>query len=60
MTVQGESGDPWDVYWTETTKLKGDIRPQELRDGDSVHFDFVEKDGRKWLTEIRRTKKAER
>jgi len=23
-----------------------------------VHFDFVEKDGKKWVTELRRTSKA--
>ena len=60
MTVQGESGDQWELYGTETTKPTGDITPQELREGGSVHFDFVEKDGRKWLTEIRRTKKGDR
>ena len=58
MTVQGEKGDTWDFYWTETTKLKNHLTIGELREGDSVHFDFVEKDGRKLLTELRRTHKA--
>jgi len=59
MTIQGENGDQWDLYWTETTKLKGDVTVQELREGDSVHFDYVERDGKKWVTELRRTRRAE-
>ena len=58
LTIQGEKGDSWDVYWTETTKLKHKLTFGELREGDSVHFDFVEKDGKKWVTELRRTSKA--
>ncbi len=58
MTIQGENGDTWDVYWTETTKLKNNLTIGELRDGDSVHFDFVEKDGRMLLTELQRTHRA--
>ena len=59
MTVQGEEGDQWTLYWTETTKLKGDVTATELKAGDSVHFDFVEKDGKMWVTELRRTHKAD-
>jgi Cu/Ag efflux protein CusF len=58
LTVQGEKGDTWDLFWTETTKLKHDLTFAELRPGDSVHFDFIEKDGKKWVTELRRTGKA--
>ena len=58
LTVQGEKGDTWDLFWTETTKLKHELTFAELRPGDSVHFDFVEKDGKKWVTELRRTGKA--
>ncbi len=58
LTVQGERGDTWDLYWTETTKLKNHLTIGELREGDSVHFDFVDKEGRKLLTELRRTHKA--
>jgi hypothetical protein len=57
MTVAGEKNDEWTLYWTETTKLKGVTAP-ELAVGDSVHFDYVEKDGKMWLTELRRTHKA--
>ena len=57
MTVAGEKNDEWTLYWTETTKLKGVTVP-ELQVGDSVHFDYTEKDGRMWLTELRRTHKA--
>ena len=59
MTVQGEKGDQWTLYWTETTKLKGDVTATELKPGDSVHFDYVEKDGKMWVTELRRTHKAD-
>ncbi len=58
MTVQGEKGDTWDLYWTETTKLKNNLTVGELREGDSVHFDFVKKDGRMLLPELRRTHTA--
>ena len=58
LTVQGEKGDSWELYLTETTKLKNKLTFGELREGDSVHFDFIEKDGKKWVTELRRTHKA--
>ena len=58
LTVQGEKGDSWDVYLTETSKLKNKLTFGELREGDSVHFDFVERDGKKFVTELHRTSKA--
>jgi len=58
LMVQGEKDDQWTLYWTETTKLKGDLTIQEVKVGDKVHFEFTEKDGKKWLTELRRTDKA--
>jgi hypothetical protein len=57
MSVQGEKNDQWTLYWTESTKLD-DVTVQELQVGDEVHFDYVEKDGKKWLTELKRTEKA--
>jgi len=59
MTIQGERGDTWELCWTETTKLKNRLTFGELREGDSVHFDFVEKEGKMWLTELRRTGRAQ-
>src|SRR5215475_1390942 len=44
MTVRGEKGDEWTLYWDNTTKFKKDLAPSELREGDSIHFDYVEKD----------------
>ncbi len=58
ITVQGEHGDSWTMGWDDTTKMKHNLTFQELQVGDSVHFDYVEKDGRMWVTEIRRTHKA--
>jgi Cu/Ag efflux protein CusF len=58
LAVQGDKDDQWTLSWTETTKLKGDVTVQELKVGDKIHFEFVEKDGRKWLTELKRTDKA--
>ncbi len=58
MVVQGEKDDTWTLYWTETTKLKGDLTVPELKVGDKVHFDFTKKDDRMWLTELKRTDKA--
>jgi Cu/Ag efflux protein CusF len=58
ITVQGEKNDQWTLYWTESTKLKGDLAIEEVKVGDKVHFDFVDKDGKMWLTELKRTDKA--
>ena len=58
LTIQGEKNDTWTLYWTETTKLKGDLAIQEVKVGDKVHFEFAEKDGKMWLTELKRTDKA--
>jgi len=60
MVVLGEKGDEWSLYWDDTTKFKNNLAPSELREGDKVHFDFVEKDGKMWITELRRTHKADR
>jgi hypothetical protein len=60
MVVQGEKGDQWTLFWDDTTKFKSGLTPNELRQGDKVHFDFIEKDGKMWVTELRRTKKADR
>lgn len=57
LVVAGEKNDEWTLYWTETTKLK-DVTVPELSVGDSVHFDYAEKDGKMWVTELRRTHKA--
>lgn len=60
MVVHGEKGDQWNLYWTETTKLKNGLTFGELKSGDKVHFDYLEKDGKMWVTELRRTAKADR
>ena len=60
MVVKGEHGDEWTLYWDATTKFKHDVEPSMLKAGDSVHFDFVEKNGKMWLTELRRTHKADK
>ena len=60
LSVQGDKDDQWTLYWTESTKVKGDVTVQELQVGDKVHFDFMEKDGKKWLTEVHRTGKADK
>lgn len=57
LVVAGEHNDEWTLYWTETTKLK-DVTVPELQVGDSIHFDYTEKDGKMWVTELRRTHKA--
>jgi hypothetical protein len=59
MVVQGEKGDQWDLYWTETTKFQGGLTATELRPGDKVEFEFIERDGRMWATKIDREKKAD-
>ena len=58
LVVQGEKGDQWELYWTDTTKLKNNLIVEDLKVGDSVHFDYIDKDGQKLLTELNRTKMA--
>jgi len=58
MSVQGDKDDQWTLYWTATTKLKGDLTIEEVKVGDKVHFEFADKDGKMWLTELKRTDKA--
>jgi hypothetical protein len=59
MVVQGDKDDTWTLYWTESTKLSGNLTVPELKVGDKVHFEFTEKDGKMWLTKIDRTDKAD-
>lgn len=60
MVVQGDKDDQWTLAWTQTTKLKGDVTLPEIKVGDSVHFDYMEKDGQMWLTELKRTDRAKK
>jgi Cu/Ag efflux protein CusF len=59
LLVQGEKGDTFTLSWDDTTKWKSNLTAQELKVGDSIHFDFVDKDGQRFVTEIRRTHRAE-
>jgi hypothetical protein len=59
IVVRGEKGDEWTLYWDDTTKFEHELAPTDLRQGDHVHFDYVEKNGKMWVTELRRTKKAD-
>ncbi len=43
MVVQGEKNDQWNLYWTESTKLEGDLTVQDLAVGDEIHFKYTEK-----------------
>jgi Cu/Ag efflux protein CusF len=58
ISVQGEKGDTYTLYWDDTTKWKDNLTAQELTPGDSIHFDVVSKDGQMYVTEIRRTHRA--
>jgi hypothetical protein len=60
LAVQGEKGDQWDVYTTETTKLEDGVTLAELRIGDRIEFEYIERDGRIFATSIEREKKADR
>jgi Cu/Ag efflux protein CusF len=52
IVVQGEKGDQWTLYYTETTKLKDGITYTTLKPGDKIEFEYTEKDGKMWVTEI--------
>ena len=58
ITVQAEKGDELTMSWDDTTKWKNNLTAQELKVGDSIHFDFVDKQGQKFVTEIHRTQRA--
>jgi Cu/Ag efflux protein CusF len=57
IVVGGEKDQSWTLYWNETTKVK-DAKVEDLKVGDTIHFDYKEKDGKMWATEIHRTAKA--
>jgi Cu/Ag efflux protein CusF len=58
ITVQADNGDQFDLMWNETTKMEGKATFAQLKAGDYVHFEFVEREGQKFLTEIKRTSRA--
>ena len=58
LVVQDEDGDQFDLMWNETTKMEGDATLAQLKPGDYVHFDYVEREGVKFLTEMKRTSRA--
>jgi hypothetical protein len=59
LVVQSEKGDRWTLYWTESTKFKDGLTDTEIRPGDTVEFDYMEKDGRMYLSELEREHKGE-
>lgn len=58
ITVQVENGDQVDFQWNETTKMEGKAVMAQLKPGDEIHFEYVEREGVKFLTEIKRTSRA--
>jgi Cu/Ag efflux protein CusF len=59
MAVQSEKGDQWTLFWTYTTKIEDGLTFPELKPGDKIEFEYMEKDGKMWLTSIEREKKGE-
>ena len=60
MVVQTSKGDQYEVYWNETTKFEHGLVATQLRPGDKVEFEYVDRDGRKVATEVEREKKGDR
>lgn|SRR5262245_14247452 len=58
ITVQDENGDQFDLMWNESTKVEGKAVIAQLKPGDYVHFEYVEREGQKFLTELKRTSRA--
>ena len=58
ITVKDEVGDLWDLYWSDSTRAEGTASLIELRPGDSVVFEYADRDGRKVLLDIRRSSKV--
>lgn len=60
LVIQADSGDQWEIYWTETTRIQDGLIVSELRVGDKVDVDLVERDGKLWAQQIEREGKAEK
>lgn len=58
MVVQGKDGNSWNLYWSETTQLKDGLTFAEIRVGDVVQFESVDKEGKTFITQIWREEKA--
>jgi hypothetical protein len=54
FVVRGDEGDQWTLYWSEDTKLRGDLKVEELAEGLRVRFDYEERDGKNWVTKLER------
>ena len=48
MVVKDTDGKEWSIYWNDSTKVEGG----ELKEGETVHFKAIEKDGKMWATRI--------
>jgi Cu/Ag efflux protein CusF len=59
IVVQGEKGDQWTLYTTETTKMKDGVILTQLRAGDKIEFEYVDRDGRMYASEIEREHKGD-
>ena len=60
MSIQSEKGDQWTVFWTYTTKVENGLTFPELKPGDKIEFEYMDKDGKMWLTNVEREKKHEK
>ena len=58
ITVKDELGDEWELFWADWTRSEGTADFLELRPGDYVQFQYKDMEGRKVITDIRRSSKA--
>ena len=52
FVVRGSEGDQWTVSWATGTDPRGDLEGSDLRMFDRVRFDYTERDGVNWLTDL--------
>ena len=52
FVVRGSEGDQWTVSWATGTKPRGDLEAPQLRLFEQVRFDYTERGGVNWLTDL--------
>jgi hypothetical protein len=52
FVVRGSDGDQWTVSWATGTKPRGDMEGPQLRMYERVRFDYTERGGVNWLTDL--------
>ncbi len=52
IVVQNKKGEQSTLYCNASTKLKDGITWANMKPGDKIEYEYKEKDGKSWVTEI--------